>query len=132
MKEIKHIYKALALNPVTHKCEEVGISGLDDIYKAIGASIFDIATRQIGDDPKRIYDIYVDDIGLLKRENHISAFGSPDCFLVGNIVIAKHDETGEMLSLTQDDISYIKSFVNLTSVNHKVLLVLRPISYPSY
>lgn len=132
MKEIKHIYNALALHPLSYKCEVVGISGIDDIYKEIGVPVFDIAVRQIGHDPRRVYDIYVDDNGLLKSVNYISAYGGPDCFLVGDIVIAKHDESGEMLSLTQDDICYIKSFVNPAFVYDKVLLVLRPIAYPSY
>lgn len=132
MKEIKHIYTALALHPVTHICEEVGISGIDDICKEIGASIFDIATRQIGNDQKRVYDIYVDDMGLLKRENHVSAYGDPNCFLVGDILVAKHDNSGEMLSLTDDDIEYITSYVNPVRVNNKMLLILRPISYPSH
>lgn len=132
MKEIKHIYTALALHPVTQKCEEVGITGIDDIYRQIGANIFDIATRQIGNDSKRVYDIYVDDMGLLKRGNYISAYGDPDCILVGDILIAKHDLSGEMVSLTLDDIAYIKSYVNRELVNGKVLLILRPISYPSY
>lgn len=132
MKEIKHIYTALALHPVAQKCEHVGISGIDDIYKEIGADVFDIAVRQIGHDPKRVYDIYVDDMGLLKRENYISAYGDHNCFLVGDIVIAKHDLSGEMVSLTPDDIAYIKSFVFPAWVNDRVLLILRPISYPSY
>ena len=132
MKEIKHIHTALALHPVTHKCEQVEISDIDDIYKEIGASMFDIATRQIGDDPKRVYDIYVDDMGLYKIGNYISAYGDPYCFLVGDIVIARHSEFGELASLTQDDIDYITSFVNPAWVSGKPLLILRPIAYPSY
>ena len=48
MREIHKGHRALNLKPLSHEMTVVYIDTLDDIYKAINARCFDIATRQIG------------------------------------------------------------------------------------
>lgn len=133
MREIKHGHRALNLKPLEHKLTVVYIDTLDDIYKAINARCFDIASRQIGTKTDKIYDIYCDDEGLLKPDNYLSAYGNNDCLIVGDILIAKHDEQGEMIDLTQADIDYIGKQIYRTFDNSKREIdILFPISYPNY
>lgn len=133
MREIHKGHIALNLKPLEHKLTVVYIDTLDDIYKAINARCFDIATRQIGTKPDKIYDIYCDDEGLLKQDNYLSAYGNNDCLIVGDILIAKHDAQGEMVDLTQADIDYIGKQIYRTFDNSKREIdILFPISYPNH
>lgn len=107
------------------------IDTLDDIYEAIDARCFDIATRQIGSNPTKIYDIYCDDEGLLKDNAYLAAYGNEDCLIVGDILIAKHDKHGEMVDLTNEDIDYISCHIHTWVDNEdQEVRVLFPISYP--
>lgn len=66
---------------------------------------FDIATRRIGG---KYFDIFVDDIGLMRDDIIISALTTKnEPMLVGNLVIANHDEQGNTTSLTNDDLDHI-------------------------
>ena len=110
----------------------VYISSLDDIYKAINAKTFDIVDRQIGRDKNRIYSIYCDDLGRLKPDNHLSAYGNEHCYLVGDLLIAKHDESGEMIDLSYSDIDYIGKQIYRCFDNRKHEVdILFPIYYPN-
>lgn len=79
MREIHKGHRALNLKPLSGELRIVYVDTLDDIYKAINARCFDIATRQIGTESDRIYDIYCDDVGLYKQDNHLAAYGNHDC-----------------------------------------------------
>lgn len=132
MREIHKGHRALNLKPLEQKLCIVYIDQLDDIYKAINARCFDIATRQIGTESDRIYDIYCDDVGLFKQDNYLSAYGNNDCMIVGDILIAKHDKYGEMKDLTNDDVDYIAKQVHYWRDCHdRELRILFPISYPN-
>ena len=132
MREIHKGHRALNLKPLEQKLCIVYIDQLDDIYKAINARCFDIATRQIGTESDRIYDIYCDDVGLFKQDNYLSAYGNNDCMIVGDILIAKHDKYGEMKDLTNDDVDYIAKQVHYWRDYHdRELRILFPISYPN-
>ena len=132
MKEIHKGHRALSLKPLEQRLQIVYIDTLDDIYKAINARCFDIATRQIGAEFDRIYDIYCDDVGLFKQDYYLSAYGIHDCMLVGDILIAKHDKYGEMVDLTKEDIGYIKNNIcKWVNYDGRELSILFPISYPN-
>lgn len=132
MREIKHGHRALNLKPLDHKLTVVYITGLDDIYKAINARCFDIATRQIGTKADKVYAIYCDDVGLFKQDNHLAAYGDNDCLLVGDILIAKHDANGEMIDLTNEDIDYIgKHIYRCVDKLQREVDILFPICYPT-
>lgn len=133
MKEIHKGHRALNLKPLEKKLSIVYIDTLDDICKAINASCFDIATRQVGSDLSKIYDIYCDDEGLLKDNAYLAAYGNEDCLIVGDILIANHDKYGEMVDLTNEDIDYIREHIRLWVDNQdQEIRVLFPISYPKY
>lgn len=79
---------------------------LDDFYREIGHTPFDIVTRPIGG---KLYDIFVDDEGLFRENPIVSAVDSAgNSQLVGNLIIANHDARGNTTSLTNDDIRRIK------------------------
>lgn len=133
MKEIKHGKRCLQLHPLEKTLTVVYIDTLEDIYKAINARCFDIAYRQIGTKDDKIYDIYCDDVGLFKHNNHLAAYGNEDCLIVGDILIAKHDANGEMINLSQSDIDYIgKQIYRCVDRLNREIHVLFPISYPNY
>lgn len=77
----------------------------EDLKKLIGIeSPITVVERKIGD---KYYDLWVDDEGLLKNDNHIQAWHwdgpMPEC-LVGNIVVLSSNEKGESIGLSNSDI----------------------------
>lgn len=133
MREIHKGHMALNLKPLDHKLTIVYIDTIDDIYQAINARCFDIAHRQVGTKTDKVFDIYCDDEGLLKPDNYLAAYGNTDCLIVGDILIAKHNEEGEMIDLTNEDIDYIGKQIYRTFDNRqREIDILFPISYPTY
>ena len=91
--------------------ETVDINDYTDFYPLLNASCFDITYRSIGDE-KRRFEIYVDDEGLLKEKPIVSAISSDkENILVGNLVIAKHNNEGCQIDLTDDEIDYIWKYI---------------------
>lgn len=87
--------------------KEIECNNLDDYYKALKCECFDIAHRDV--DGKR-FDIFVDDVGLFVDNPIPSAldkFMKPA--LVGNLIFANHDESGNTTSLSDEDIAHIKA-----------------------
>lgn len=82
---------------------------LEEFYENIGCSYIDITRRKIGD---RWFDLVVDDEGLLENFPIISAFDSRmRPVLVGNLMFFNVCEGGELVSLTESDVNYIKSYI---------------------
>lgn len=78
---------------------------IDDYYKHLGCSCFDIAHRKIGN---KYYDIFCDDEGLFKEDFIFSAIDpSGTGMLVGNLIFANHDDQGNTTDLTEDDVHNI-------------------------
>ena len=78
---------------------------LDDFYEQLSCKVFDVAKRKVGD---VYYDIYCDDMGLLKEDPVVSAIdqdGKP--MLVGNLLLANHDDHGRTTSLSLKDVENI-------------------------
>lgn len=84
------------------ECEE-----LDDFYKELNAEPFDIVMRDIGG---KIFDIFVDDMGLFRDDPIVSAVSksSFNTELVGNLIFANHDKWGNTTDLSDEDISLIR------------------------
>lgn len=79
------------------------------IYELLNCTTFTIATRRFGN---YVFDIYLDDEGLLKQDQTVTGI-STDMreMLVGNLFIVSHDDNGEVVGLTDDQIRYLHLFV---------------------
>jgi len=78
---------------------------LESYCRALKCTCFDITYRSIGGTE---FAVYCDDEGLLKQDPVPSAFtadGRPQ--LVGNLFIARIDEEGETISLTDSEIEQV-------------------------
>ena len=80
---------------------------LDTFYSIIGCDCIDIPVRKIGG---KYYDIICDDEGLLKSDTIVSAINENtwETMLVGNLIICNHDDEGNMVGLTDEDIEKIR------------------------
>lgn len=100
--------------------------GIDDYYKYLDCTTFDIVSARIG---KKRYDIFCDDEGLFKEEQKITAvYVDGDrvvSSLVGNLIFANHDNAGNTTSLSKNDIRSIKNSVGLLQVGDKFFGVVR-------
>lgn len=102
--------KALLIKPKEKQQTVVEVESHEDILKHLEVSIFSVTYRQIGQSADHVYCIYIDDLGLYREEQYVSAWGVTDgSTLVGNLLITKPGEDGEDESLTQSDIDYILS-----------------------
>lgn len=91
---------------------------LDTYYKILNCSCIDIVVRHIGARCKKAFDIVCDDEGLFKDVHKISAIDNlGNVQFIGNIFITgTADEEGNLTSLTEYDVAYIKSkIVNLST-----------------
>lgn len=99
--------RSLLLNTNTNKVRAVKTKGdLDDLYRLIECNTIDIVTRQIGN---KVFDIVVDDEGLLVENAKISAvddFGEP--MLFGNLLFFNNDGNGNLTELSEADIKCIR------------------------
>lgn len=77
---------------------------LDGFYKALGVSCIDIQSRVLGG--KR-FDFICDDEALLKDKPTLSAHFSAYDNLFGNLFIVNHDDEGNEISLTDEEITHI-------------------------
>lgn len=96
-------------------------------YDCLNCRYIDIITRRIGD---RYFDFVIDDEGKLyekpmtaimvyDKENFIA-----DC-LAGSFLITIHNDDGETLPLTSEDLAYIDKMAEVTKINGVEYLVLR-------
>lgn len=121
--------KALFLDTVNKTVREVNASTLEDYYKLIGCRCIDIVTRRIG---RKVYDIIIDDEGLLTDDPIISAIDDLGrVMLVGNLIICgTADAEGELRDLDLTDIKYIRKRVHtLNTRKHRDLLMLTSCNY---
>lgn len=107
-----------------------------DAYKLLNCSTYDIPFRCIGFE-NRVFGIVVDDEGLLKNNQIVSAV-SPhfEEFFVGNLLITRFDEEGNHIDLSDDDIEYLKSYIMTGTVVNEGIVdsypVLTGMSYDYY
>lgn len=102
--------KALLVDVMENKVEEVDVESLEDYYRLIHCDTVEIVSRLIGD--KR-FDIIADEEGLLVNDPLISAINSAGkAMLVGNLIVCgEPDGDGEMTPLTDEDIRFIQSHI---------------------
>lgn len=103
--------RLLLLDVINNETKEVECNVLNDFYEYLQCDTFDIANREIGRKLKR-FDLYIDDEGLLKDNAIVSAvdfLSQP--VLVGNIIFANHDEEGNTVDLSDEDIEYIRRYI---------------------
>ena len=82
---------------------------LEEYYRILNCTTFDIASRRIGDN---YYDIYCDDEGLLQCNPVVSAVSEDrKPMLVGNLFVTKTNDEGETISLTAEEISEVLAAV---------------------
>ena len=111
----------------------VDVKDFRDIQKKLDIDVFDIVSRQIGNDKTAIYDIYVDDCGLLKGNPIVSAYDTQGVpHLVGNLLVARHNEDGEQIPLTDEDLEYLEQwcFEAHDTKHNMVHHILMPVDYP--
>ena len=74
-------------------------------YELIGCQYVDIVRRKIGD---KQYDVICDDEGLFKEHPIISAVDNTyKPMFVGNLIISKSNDEGELIDLSENDIKQI-------------------------
>ena len=102
-----------------HAVREVQIEMFDDYYKYLDCDTFDIANRQVGNTR---YDLFVDAEELLKQNPRISAVNksTQEPMLVGNIIFAKHDMSGETVGLSDADIRNIKENIAVAIIQGEI------------
>ena len=89
--------------------------------KAIGCDLIDITCRRIGNTE---YDIIVDDEGLLKGTPMVSAaYRSGEFALVGRLIVCMHDDGGNEVSLTEEQIDEV--LANVTEYCGRSILLLK-------
>ena len=80
-----------------------------DLYPVLDCDTFDVAMRKFGDN---FYDIYLDDNGL-GTDKGIAIFTVSKTtheileMLVGNCFICNHDDKGDIISLTDDEVKEV-------------------------
>lgn len=122
--------KALFLDSINKTTSVVNPDSLQDYYNLIGCGCIDIVTRKIG---RKVYDIIVDDEGLLKNDPLISAIDDLGrVMLVGSLIVCGvADEEGELTDLSAADIKYIKKRIQpmFTRQHMEGLLMLTSCNY---
>ncbi len=100
--------RGLLIDPFNKKSEVVEIEDkLEVFYKMIDCSTINIANRMING---KEYAIVVDDEGLFKEENKVSAKSPINQNLVGKLLIF-NDGMEDLESLTNEDIKLLRECI---------------------
>ena len=104
-----------AENRQTRTVEVDDTDHLTEYYKLLNCEIVDITSRKIGG---KYFDIVADDEGLMKENPIVSALDTEwQPALVGNLLFCNYDpETGEEVSLTDEDIQLLRDNVRFAAV----------------
>lgn len=100
--------------PITQpRVQILEVGSYEDYYPLIDCECFDIQTRNFNG---HWLDIYCDDEGLFKENNQVAILtinnnGKVVEAIVGNVFIVGHNEEGETISLTQEEIDAVLSTV---------------------
>lgn len=79
---------------------------LEDYYKHLKCRYFNIVSVNLNGTS---LDVYVDEEGLLRNKALSAVLSDVDGQLVGNLIFARHDEEGETIDCTEDDMKLIAS-----------------------
>lgn len=101
--------KVFCLRPIEFSAsvEEIDGEDYETFLRLLDCAIFDVVSRRVhGVD----FDIYCDDMGLFAPKVAVSLTdecGDENYNIVGNIVIARHDEEGNTTGLTDAEIELL-------------------------
>ena len=105
---------------------ELEYNNYKDFYPILDCDTFDIQTRKFNGE---WLDIYCDDEGLLKTGNKpsILTFSNGELVeqIVGNVFIVNHDDEGETISLTDEQIKKVMDTMVVVIWKMKKLKVLQ-------
>ena len=79
----------------------------------------------------KVFDVWIDDEGALKDDDEIAAVtfmeesGNPCELLLGNLLIANHDEEGRTTGLSDEDIKLVKNAMTKVAYPH----MMKPIEW---
>jgi len=93
---------------------ELEVNSYKDYYPLLECDTFDIQSRNFNG---KYLDIYCDDEGLFKKDNQVAIVTmSEDKIveqIVGNVFITSHDNKGNTISLTEDEIKSVLSTIRI-------------------
>ena len=110
----KKIIKGILLDTTKNTIQEYDLNykSYKDFYPILDCDCFDIATRKFGN---HYIDIFCDDEGLLKvglpMAVSTSAEGKVVEQIVGNVFLCGHDEEGDSISLTKEEIEDVNKCI---------------------
>lgn len=114
MKKIKGILITPNQKGTMPRVYELEYNSYKDFYPILECDMFDIQTRKFND---TYLDIYCDDEGLYKEDNKISIVtqdnGSIVETIVGNVFICNHNNQGDSISLTEEEIKEVMSTIRV-------------------
>ena len=86
-------------------------NSLEGYSQILNCNFIDIASRVIGGE-KREFDIICDDEALMNDDARLSAVDTyGNMMLFGNLFVVKFNGVDDEMSLTVDDINYVKQYV---------------------
>lgn len=116
MKKIKGILITPNQKETKPRVYELEVNSYKDYYPLLECDTFDIQSRKFGD---KYFDIYYDDEGLFKEDNNPSILTYDGDTLVeqivGNVFIVSHNDEGETISLTDEEIKVVLDQVRQVS-----------------
>ena len=104
--------RTILLDVYKNEVKEIDIAPeLDAYYKNPDCSFFDIVHLKIGG---TWFDIMYDEEGLYREDHKISAVNSLEQpMIVGNLMFFHIDEEGELTGLSEEDVSLIRSCIQI-------------------
>ena len=121
MKKIKGILITPNQKDTKPRVYELEVNSYKDYYPLLECDTFDIQSRNFNG---KYLDIYCDDEGLSKEDNQIAIVTMSEGKIVeqfvGNVFITNHNDEGDTISLTEDEIKSILSTIRVlvtTSAN---------------
>lgn len=107
---------------------------IEEYHLLLDCEIFDITQRRIDG---VLFDIYCDDMGLMKDDINLSAVNSSgEPMLVGNLIFTHTDRTGNTIGIDEEEINLLyKNMDVFTTLNDmydapKLIYVMRNVEYP--
>lgn len=104
----------LLLDVEKQELREVECNDLNDYYREINCDYIDIREVSLINPKKKVslnFDIIFDDEFLLKNGKQIPSMlklSQNKVYILGNVILCKHDTQGELVSLSECDKRYIE------------------------
>lgn len=100
---------------------------LNTFYNLIGCETIDIVNRSVGDEQRR-FEFIIDDEGIYNNPILSAVNRNMETYFVGNIIITgKTNGDGELTSLSDDDVKYIRKHIRTIKCVTRNKIVMRPV-----